>query len=244
MWLDRQGFGEVHDAPKETWFAMRDYRPLPGSRPLATLPSPRLALQGDAWSQLQPLDAQVLLPPSALAGTSLPARAQLDLLALAAPGRGLLIRLQRAGLGPAMTGNEWDFQAYDYAAGLRALVWSIAAVILSVGLLSFAVAAIDRAMSRRREVVGLQLVGVPPSVLRRVQWIEAGLPIVVGTMLAIGLGLFGGATYLSLGGELASAPVGQALALAGIAALSALLIAGLTVLGASPRLRPELIRAE
>ena len=138
----------------------------------------------------------------------------------------------------------WSFEDYDFVAGLRVLVWAIAAVILAVGLLAFAVAAIDRALARRREVVALQLAGVPASLLRRAQWLEAALPIGIGTLLAVGLGTLAGAAYLALADETTSLPWAQSLTLAGVAALSAVVIAGLTVVAASPRLRPDLIRAE
>lgn len=243
MWLDRANVAPLPRNATLTWFAKHDDQPLRSVGPLATVRAPKFSLHGDVWTQLQPIDAQVLLPPSAIAPGALPARSQIALLALGVPGRGLRERLQQQAYKQLIP-DYWDFEPYDYVARLRAMVWAIAAVILSVGLLSFAVAALDRSVARRREVVSLQLVGVPSFLLRRVQWIEAGLPIVAGTLLAIGLGLFGGATYLSIGAAFTKVPVSQALALAGIAGVGALVIAGLTVLGASPRIRPDLIRAE
>ncbi|MFV0307984.1 MAG: hypothetical protein ACK5OX_09605 [Desertimonas sp.] len=69
----------------------------------------------------------------------------------------------------------WDRADYDMVATLRAIVLAVGVPVLGLGLLGFAVAAIDRAMQRRREAVALQLVGVPGAVLRRVQWIESAV---------------------------------------------------------------------
>lgn len=159
------------------------------------------------------------------------------------PGRAGANRLLDLPLNPEAVP---DFGDYDFVAQLRALVWSIAAVILSVGLLAFAVAAVDRAVSRRREVTALQLVGVPRSVLRRTQWLEAAAPLALGCCLAIGLGLLAGATYLSMSSDWDRQPLPwmQSLVLAGLAALGSVLVGALTVIASSPRISPDLIRQE
>ena len=205
-----------------------------------TLPTPTARIGGDAYAGMHPLDPATVFVPRALAGTAVD-KAQHSVLVTAEPGRDLFERLRAAGLRPT---TSPDFVNYDFVAGLRAMVWAIAAVILSVGLLAFAVAAIDRAINRRREVVSLQLIGVSPGLLRGTQWIEAALPVAAGTLLAIGLGLLAGATYLSIGDSSQHAPWQQSLTLGVVSVLSAFGIAGLTVLAASPRIRPDLIRAE
>lgn len=123
-------------------------------------------------------------------------------------------------------------------------MWTLAAVILSLGLLTFAIAGIDRALSRRRELVGLQLVGTPPRVLWRAQWLEAALPTTVGCLLAIVAGQFAGAAFLRIDGGSLSAPWPQAAILAMIALVASLAVAGLTVLATSTRISPDQIRAE
>lgn len=137
-----------------------------------------------------------------------------------------------------------DTAYYDFVVGLRQIVWAVAAVVLSVGLLAFAIGAVDRAMSRRAEMVSLQLVGVSPQMLRRTQWIEAGLPLAAGVVLAVGTGFLAGACYLAFGTELVNAPWRPTLALAGVSTVAAVGVAGLTVLAVSPHIRADLIRTE
>ena len=161
----------------------------------------------------------------------------------AGPGRELVDQLDAAGF----TGLTWpDLATYDFVAGLRTIVWTLAAVILGIGLLTFAIAAIDRALARRREVVALQVIGSSPGILRRAQWLEAALPTLLGCLLAIACGLLAGATYLDLVGDETPAPVPvrQTATLAGIAVACSLAIAGLTVVATNSRIAPDQIRAE
>jgi hypothetical protein len=238
MWLDNDRYAQDHAPDGDIeWFASVQDGAAP-TRPIASFPAPTARIVGDAWNDLAPIQAIAVVPPAYV--PDLPANTWTDVLVVGDPGRGLAERLSFAG-----SYSSADVVDYDFVAGLRALVWAVAAVILSVGLLSFGIAAVDRAVTRRREVVSLQLVGVSPSLLRRTQWLEAALPIMVGTLLAIGLGLACGATYLSLADDgVLAVPWAQALTLAGISVVAAAAIAGLTVVAASPRLRHELIRAE
>lgn len=164
-----------------------------------------------------------------------------EVLARGRPGTDLVAGLLPTGLSFTTFG---DGSYYDFVAGLRQLVWAVAAVVLSIGLLAFAIGAVDRAMARRREVVSLQLAGVGPEVLRRTQWIEAALPLAAGIVLAVGLGALAGASYLAYGGITADVPWPQTLGLAVTGAAAAVFVAGLTVVAASPRIRPDLIRSE
>ncbi len=160
----------------------------------------------------------------------------------AAPGRDLYEKLTAI---PGVHGGlSSDFATYDFVAKLRALVWAIATVIVSLGLLTFAIAAIDRAISRRREVVSLQIIGVGRRTLRLTQWVESAVPLVIGCLLAIGCGLLGTASYLSIVGEGSQVPWRAGGLLALVAALGSLAVAGLTVIASSPRIRPDLIRSE
>ncbi|MGN6131682.1 MAG: ABC transporter permease [Nocardioidaceae bacterium] len=199
------------------------------------------ALDGDLQWRLWDLGAQVVLPPNTPGLAAVVAQTDRTVMVLGDPGRGLADELAAAGVNQFTTP---DFANYDFVAQLRALVWAIAAIVLSIGLLAFAVAAVDRAVTRRREVTALQLVGVPRTMLRRTQWVEAAAPLALGSTLAIALGLLAGATYLSLDGSHLPSPWAQSLVLALIAALGSLLVGALTVVASSPRISPDLIRHE
>jgi hypothetical protein len=190
---------------------------------------------------LGPLYADVVVPPDTPGVAALVNQTQHVVLVAGDPGRALANRLLQL---PLNLESVPDSRDYDFVAQLRALVWSIVAVMLSVGLLAFAVSAVDRAVNRRSEVTALQLVGVPRSVLRRTQWIEAAAPLALGCCLAIGFGLLAGETYLSLDSGHRSGPWMQSLVLGGLAALGSVLVGALTVIASSPRISPDLIRQE
>jgi hypothetical protein len=242
MWLGAAD-AEITDRPL-AWYAATDNVAMRSAEPVAELPAPTATVGSSGWNALDPVTANVLIPPTDVDLAQLSPGSRVDLLVLGAPGRGLGDALYDAGAVGENGMSYWGFEDYDFVAGLRALVWAIAAVVLAIGLLAFAVAAVDRALARRREVVSLQLAGVPPSLLRRAQWLEAALPLGIGTVLAVGLGVLAGATYLTLADEPTHLPWTQSLTLAAVAALSSVVIAGLTVVAASPRLRPDVIRAE
>jgi putative ABC transport system permease protein len=200
MWLtsDDAEIAQLSRRRAMAWFPEAGYRPLMAHGPVATFAPPSRRISGEAWLELDPLYGSVLIPPSFVDLSRMPDETSVQVLVLGEPGRGLAHALaSRLDVDVSFPGYEY----YDFVDGLRAIVWSVAAVILSVGLLALAIAAVDRAVTRRREVVALQLVGVSPGTLRRVQWLEAALPIAVGTVLAIGLGFLAGATYLVFGGE-------------------------------------------
>lgn len=138
--------------------------------------------------------------------------------------------------------DPWMDDSYEFITGLRSLTWTLAAVVLAIGLLGFAVATIDRAVSRRAEMVSLQLVGTGRGVIRAAQWWEAAVPLVVGVILAIGAGAAVGYGYLSFAGSTAVVPWQSIGTLAAISAAAAIGVAGLTVIACAPRIRAELIR--
>jgi hypothetical protein len=200
-----------------------------------------MVVRQDIFEPAPMLYADLFVPASTPGADAVLATADRSILVTAGPGRDLLDKLTAAGIQVA---SGYGYEDYDFVAGLRAVVWTIAAVILAVGLLTFAIAAVDRALGRRREVVSLQLLGVSPSVLRRAQWLEAALPTGLGTLTAVAAGLFAGATYLQLGGDGTAPPWRQAalLAVAGLAASA--LVSALTVVATNSRLRPDVIRQE
>lgn len=188
------------------------------------------------------LYVDAIIPPSKVG--PLPADTQTETVVIGPPGRDLGERLRESPHLPDRLGYMApDYAEYDFVAGLRSIVWSVAGLILIIGLLGYVVAAVDRAVERRKELVALQLLGTPRSVLRRAQWLEALVPIVVGSVLAVGLGALAGATYLRLD-EAGSMPWAQAGWLALVAAGCGLLVASGVVVASTQSIRADQIRRE
>lgn len=216
------------------------YRPREG-RPTLSLPAPTSFLAG-VDDLMNNTGASIVVPPRLAVGSPvLTADTATFLYVTAAPGRGLSETLAQSGF--LIYGGTY-FGDYDLTAKIRALVWTVATVIVSIGLLTFAIGAIDRAVARRREVMSLQLVGVSQQLLRVTQVVEAAAPLVFGCLLAITCGAFASATYLSMGGPGSAVPWRPAIELLGIATIGSVAVAALTVVASSPRIRPDLIRSE
>ena len=152
--------------------------------------------------------------------------------------------LREAGVDGAGLQSAADESDYRFIVALRLLVWSVAAVVLSIGLLAFALAAIDRVSERRRELASVQVIGTPRRVLRASQLVEALLPLAVGVPLAVGLGALAGQSFLALGGGEEWAPVRPVLRLLVLSSLAGIVVAGLTTIGSSPPLTANRLRRE
>jgi len=237
-WIE--GYERPIDLPTLTWLPNQRRN---GDVEKVTLPGPQATIS--STDEMGLLQAEVFIPRSTPGIARLATIGEPEYTVLADPGRAVLRDVDKA--ARAMDGRSYS-QAYpgDYyfVAGLRAIVWSVAAVILSVGLLAFAISAIDRAIGRRAEVVSLQLVGVPARTLRATQWYESLLPLGIGLPLAIGMGWWAGSAFLAVDGSLEATPWRAASGLAALSLVAAVVVAGLTVVAASPRIRPELIRRE
>ncbi|MFC6344945.1 ABC transporter permease, partial [Nocardioides hankookensis] len=187
---------------------------------------------------LSPLYASVIIPPT-LVG-DLPSSTEHTLLVVGGPGRDLGARLAAAGFAAQ---NGGYYEDYDFVATMRTVIWTVAGVVLGVGLLALTVSTIDRASQRRKEVVALQLVGLGRGVIRRAQGLETAVPVVIGSVLAVGLGALSGATYLSVD-DASTIPWGQTIVLGLVAVAGGLGVALVSMIACAPRVRPEEIRAE
>ncbi|NJD66830.1 MAG: FtsX-like permease family protein [Chloroflexi bacterium] len=185
----------------------------------------------------------VVIPPSLPQVAEIASIADNGIVVIGDPGRDLEQRLRDAGVLPNAH-SHWDMADYDFVATLRSTVYTVAAVVMGLGLLAFAIAAIDRAIARRRELTSLRLAGIPAHTLRRSQWVEALVPIAGGAVLAIALGHFAGATYLAFGDTDLAAPWEPTLILAAAAAFGGVLIAALTVVATTQPITSETIRFE
>jgi putative ABC transport system permease protein len=216
------------------------HRPMRMQVPEATLTSPSSDAGGAVLGLVQ---ADFVVPPDTPGIQGLALHSRRIGVVIGTPGRDLPARLGRAGVPVE---SSPDFGYYDFVEGLRAILWTVASVVLGVGLLTLAIGGIDRAASRGRELVSLRVLGTSPSVLRRAQLLEAAIPTVIGSALAIASGFLAGATYLRMA-ELdvrVHLPWASTLGLATIAVGAALVVAALTVVATNVRLTPDLIRHE
>jgi hypothetical protein len=144
----------------------------------------------------------------------------------------------------ASVNPSWHASALTYIDTMRRGLWLLAGLVIAVGLLSFVLGGVDRALSRRAESARLQVFGTPRRTIVAAQWIEALLPLLVGVPLAAGLGSFAGETFLTFNEGLAPTPWAGITTVVFVTLLGSVVVAGLTVVAAAPRLRAELIRAE
>lgn len=215
-----------------------------GDRLRLPAPTTTIALPDDVDPDIG-VNLQVFLPETTPRLGALTGPGTEDVVVVVDPGAGVQrdLRSAVAAVAPgARIHPDFARPEYEFVAGLRALVWAVAAVVLAVGLLGFAISAVDRTIGRRAEMVSLQLVGTPRRVIRAAQWWEAALPLALGLPLAVLLGWSVGSGYLALGGALEARPGESVLGLAGISVAAALLVAGLTVVACAPRVRADLIR--
>lgn len=152
-------------------------------------------------------------------------------------------RLRRAAPA-AWVQPEWSADDLTYVDTMRRGLWMLAALVIAVGLLSFVLGGVDRALSRRAESARLQVFGTPRRTIVAAQWIEGLLPMLLGVPLAVGLGTFAGQAYLSLGFASLPTPWTGVMTMVGATLLGSVVVTGLTVVAAAPPLRADLIRAE
>ncbi|MBM7786972.1 FtsX-like permease family protein [Tenggerimyces flavus] len=137
-----------------------------------------------------------------------------------------------------------DWEVLDQVAGYRVILWGVTSVAVFVGLIAFGIAAIDRAVERRPQVVALRALGAPNRLARRAQLLQTLVPLGLGLPLAGGLGLLAGSSYLAFDDETAYLPWASVLGLVAAAVLAAVLVALATLPAVGGRLSPEQLRRE
>ena len=230
------GSGEA--GPTLTWRAN-------GSHSLTT-PTPSVTLEHD-WSEDDLTGASVFLPETTPGVADLARGGQpaWHVSATGGPTAAAQLRAALREVTPqASVVRHWRAADMAYIDTMRRGLWLMASLVVSIGLLSFVLGGIDRALSRRAESARMQVLGTPRRTIRNAQWIEALLPLLVGVPLAAGLGSFAGATFLHLAEGGVATPYTGVVAVVVATMAGSVLVAGLTVVAAAPRLRPELIRAE
>ncbi|WP_289232166.1 FtsX-like permease family protein [Barrientosiimonas endolithica] len=184
----------------------------------------------------------MVIPPSAPGIAALLPRTDRDVRVVAGPGRDLIE-------GPSPDANHAflssaDLGSYDFVESLRRALWTVAGTILALGLLGLAITLVDRALVRRRELTSLRLVGTSPGTLRGAQWWEAALPIVAGGVLSVLAGALAGSAYLTPAAPEIGYPWGAVTGLLAAIATGAVVVAALTTVATTTRIRPEEIRVE
>lgn len=219
--------------------------------PSIRLPAPDASLKDSSGMySAAALDGILLVPPTLPEVADLIPQADIELLIRAEPGSPIedvfdavynpTNSVASGFLGGTLPSTDY----YRFVVGLKALVWAIAGLVIGLGLITFLFSAVDRALSRRSEVIALQLVGVPSKLLRRSQAVEALAPLGLGAALAIGLGFLAGTSFLAFGGILDLAPLRPTLILVAMAIAGSTLVAALVAAMASPVIRAEHIRSE
>lgn len=252
-WLDEAPDASVHLDPTISWSTgHQDPEPDP-AEPAITLRTPapdqRITSKASRYAVGDSMQAQVFIPLSTpgiaevlsgiVADTAVPLAVRVDSRLLS------LQDLEDAvgGMVPAAdVYDPWEDGSYEFVSGLRTLIWAVAALVLSIGLLGFAVATIDRAVARRAEMVSLQLLGTGRGVIRAAQWWEAAVPLVVGVVMAIAAGSAVGYGYVYMADESAGPPWASIGLLLLVSSAAAVAVAGVTVAACAPRIRADQIR--
>lgn len=192
------------------------------------------------WS---PFSGDLLVPPG-YPGVRQAAGPPRDLTVVAAGGSAVVSRIEAVTAPLGLTTYGEDTGALDFVEGYRAILWAVAGILLGVGLLALLVAAVDRAVARRREVAALVALGVPLRTVRLSQLLQTGLPLVLGLPAAGAAGLLAGAAYLGIDGDVGTLPWRAALQATTLAASAAGLAALCTLLGIGRPTSPDLLRRE
>jgi len=138
-------------------------------------------------------------------------------------------------------GSLQDLESYTL---LKRTLLLGAALGFLLALLSFAVAAADRAVERRAAIATLVVVGTPVRTLRTAQQVQLLVPLVMGLSLAALVGSISAAGYLRAGGLQQGWYPGSTLAALALAAVgvAAGLVSASVVVGRRPR--TEFLRRE
>lgn len=211
-------------APARTWPVNFNANGLPGGQSYFSLFVP-LSTPG--------------LPPAATEVTSWQVTADGG----AGPRTRLATALHRAD-PTAMVETNADLINLDLVRRLRAILWAATALVLLVGFLALAIAAVDRAAERRRNIVGLNVVGVPARIIRRSHLLQALLPIAVGVPVAGAAGLLAARGYLAFAGEAAYTPWASSIAVTAAALLIGVVLGLATLPLVSRRVSAEHLRRE
>ncbi|MGW3173062.1 FtsX-like permease family protein [Streptomyces sp. NPDC001153] len=217
-----------------------------GQRRFKRLKVPHDILRYRDWSDIQAMDADVLVPPSFVPAGYRPDSATLVLVSDSDPATVRDVLDGIGGVDPTIAVDPYGINvtALQQIAVVKTLLAIGMVLGLTIGVAAYMVAATDRAMERRAQVTALALLGARPRTLRAAQVAQVVVPLAVGLVLAVVTGKAAESSYLVTGGG-AIFWDGKGVPLLLACASGAVVVAAL---GSLPlvgrRIDPELIRRD
>ena len=149
-------------------------------------------------------------------------------------------RAASAGLA-AFDVTEHDLTAFQQ---VRAVVYGLAAVAITVAVLTVALASVDRTRERRHNVARQAMIGVPRSVLGLGQAIQVAFPALVAAGLALAVGALSVRVMAHITGEPALVAARTWATIVGVVVAGIAVVALATLPLTRTRLTAELLRRE
>lgn len=189
---------------------------------------------------------ELLLPPEQLPREKIPETASIEFASL--PG-GRYVDQVTAGIAriaPTATISFLDENpdARRQSAVVQQLLKLALILGVIVGAAAFLVTALDQAVERRENLVALSIVGVPVRTLRAAQAIQVGVPLVLGTLVAVIAGRLAEQATVLTGGYVRSWPWSGTLVGLGVGLVSTLIALLIMSLSVSGRIDVSMIRRE
>lgn len=135
----------------------------------------------------------------------------------------------------------WD---YGEVMRVRTAITTLCALCITIGLLSLAMTAADRALEHRHTVARLVAVGIPPRTLRAAQLQQTLTPLVAATLLAGALGALLARAFAAIAGWPALTGITQLALVLTANVIGAALVATTTLPLLRTRLTADLLRRE
>ncbi|QGZ50039.1 FtsX-like permease family protein [Streptomyces sp. QHH-9511] len=163
---------------------------------------PRESVTVDNFPLTHIADADILIPPSLLPGSTVPETGHFVLTTDSDPQT---VRTALDGIGSiaptvAVEPVGINVDALSQLTVIRSLLASGMVLGLVIGVAAFVVSVVDRAMERRGQVTALALLGARRATLRAAQCVQVVLPLAVGLGAAVVTGWLAESSYLITGG--------------------------------------------
>jgi hypothetical protein len=192
------------------------------------------------------LGSSLLFPPDQLPDKTIPESASIDLASDSNPAAVSSVIEGITGLAPLAQVRllNDDLVTRHHSEVFQSLLNVALTLGFIIGILAFIVAALDRAVERRSNLVSLAIVGVPRGTLRAAQTVQILLPLSVGTFVAITTGKLVEQVTVGVGGYVRNWTWGGPLLALAAGSAAAALAVGATTAAVSKRIDVSLIRRE